>query len=72
VTVSPILERYGDFASFLGEQGDLSDVFHKLRQSETTGKLLGSEAWLDRLAALMGKDFKPKKRSPKRKGVKDG
>jgi len=66
VRVAPILERYGDFTSFLGVQGNDSEAFRKLRQSETTGRPLGSDTWTDKLSALIGRDMKPKKRGPKK------
>jgi putative transposase len=46
VNVAPILERYGDFAAFLVDATDDEPEFMHLRQSETTGRLLGSEAWM--------------------------
>jgi putative transposase len=36
-----------------------------LRMSETTGRPLGSEAWLDALEAQTGRALKPQKRGPK-------
>jgi len=69
VKVAPVLERYGDFASFLDVQVDGSEAFRRLRQSETTGRPLGADAWVDKLSALTGRELKPKKRGPKRKTV---
>ena len=66
VKVSPVLERYGDFATFLAQEDDTSAAFRDIRQSETTGRPLGADEWMDRVSALAGKDIKPKKRGPKR------
>ena len=67
VKVAPVLERYGDFATFLDQKDDSSEAFRILRQSETTGRPLGSEKWIEKLSALAGRELKPKKRGPKRK-----
>jgi putative transposase len=67
VKVSPVLERYGDFAAFLAQE-DAPEAFRTLRQSETTGRPLGSEAWMNKVSAMLGRDLKPRKRGPKRKG----
>jgi len=67
VKVAPVLERYGDFAKFLAENGDESDAFRSLRQSETTGRPVGDDAWMDEVSSRLGKDLKPKKRGPKPK-----
>ena len=66
VTVAPVLERYGDFASFL-DQKENSAAFKMLRQSETTGRPLGSETWIEQLEKLTSRQLKPQKRGPKRK-----
>lgn len=65
VKVSPVLERYGDFANYLAQDDDISDSFRRLRQSETTGRPLGNDDWMDRVSSIAGKDLKPKKRGPK-------
>lgn len=67
VNVSPILERYGDFAALLEDSTDDEARFKRLRQSETTGRPLGSDEWMDRLERLIGKTLKPQKRGPKKK-----
>jgi len=71
VNVAPVLERYGDFAAFLGHEDESSDAYRMLRQSETTGRPLGSERWIENLSALTGRQLKPKKRGPKRKVMED-
>jgi len=67
VKVAPILERYGDFASFLAQDIDSGDTYKRLRQSETTGRPLGSDAWLGKIAALTGRELRAKKRGPKKR-----
>jgi putative transposase len=64
VKVAPVLERYGDFATFLAQEDD-SVAFKGLRQSETTGRPLGSEAWMDKISSMAGRDLRTKKRGPK-------
>jgi len=66
VKVAPVLERYGDFAAFLDAHEDDSEVLMKLRQSETTGRPLGSGTWMDTLSALIGRNIKPRNRGPKK------
>ena len=41
VTVAPALERYGDFAAFLGEDHDDEAAWRRLRMAETSGRPLG-------------------------------
>ncbi|MFQ5356602.1 MAG: transposase [Mariprofundaceae bacterium] len=65
VKVAPVLERYGDFGKFLAQDEDRSDAFRSLRQSETSGRPLGNDTWLDKVSEIAGKDLKPKKRGPK-------
>ena len=67
VVPGPVLERYGDFARFLGEPRGDEAAWRQLRMSETSGRPLGSEAWLDELEARSGRILKPRKRGPKRK-----
>jgi len=66
VTVAPVLERYGDFGAFLAQETE-DDAFRRLRISETTGRPLGSDAWLDKLEQRTGKSLKPQKRDLKPK-----
>jgi putative transposase len=64
VKVAPILERFGDFAALLGSPED-ETAFKSQRQSETTGRPLGSEHWIEQLEKWTGKALKPQKRGPK-------
>jgi putative transposase len=65
VKVDPVLNRYGDFALFLGDSSHDEGEFKRLRQSETTGRPLGDEAWLLTLESLTGKSVRPQKPGPK-------
>ncbi len=66
-TVTPVLERYGDFAAFLAQEEDAAAV-KMLRQSETTGRPLGSDKWIEKLERLTARQLKPQKRGPKTGG----
>jgi len=67
VKVAPVLDRYGDFAAFLAQEEDTSFGFKGLRQSETTGRPLGSKGWMEKVSVLLERDIKPKKRGPKKR-----
>ncbi len=71
VKVAPVLDRYGDFSTFLDQKEDISDAFRALRQSETTGRPLGTDGWVEKLEVLTGRQLKPQKRGPKRKVAED-
>ncbi len=58
VNVSPVLERYGNFSTFLGQEE--SESYKRLRQSETTDRPLGSLGWMTKLETLTGRQLKPK------------
>ena len=63
---APVLERVPDFAALLRSGEDMS-LSEALRRSESTGRPLGSSAFLDRVEALLGRDPKPSKRGPRPK-----
>lgn len=65
VTVAPVLERYGRFDKFLGQAFDEAAAYQPLRRSETTGRPLGSEAWIKALETQTGRTLAPQKRGPK-------
>lgn len=67
VRVTPALERYGAFDSFLGAPEDHGNAWRSLRQSETSGRPLGSTAWIAQLEAKTGRTLAPQKRGPKPK-----
>jgi putative transposase len=66
-TVAPILERTGSFAAFLREAFDEGAAFDPLRRAETTGRPLGSDAWVKRLERDLGRPLAPRTRGPKPK-----
>lgn len=68
VRTRPLHDRYGDFARFLGQAGDDEPAWRALRMSETSGRPLGDDSWLDALEARTGRVLKPRKRGPKPKG----
>jgi len=61
---APVLERVPDFATLLrsGEDESLSEA---LRRSEGTGRPLGSNEFLNRVEAILGRNPKPRKRGRK-------
>jgi putative transposase len=65
-TVAPLLERYGDFASFLGSAED-QHATRALRMAETTGRPVGSAGWVEEIERKSGRSLSPKKRGPKAK-----
>ena len=65
VQVAPVLERTGNFAAFLAQDHD-EGIFRKLRQSETTGRPVGTGHWLEKLEKQTGRPLRPQKRGPKR------
>jgi hypothetical protein len=44
--VGPLLERIGDFRSFLGEDVDDASTYAALRKAEAIGRPMGSQEWL--------------------------
>jgi putative transposase len=64
VKVAPLLDRIGDFAAFLGSDED-QQATRALRMAETTGRPLGSDAWLEGIEAMTGRALAPQKRGPK-------
>jgi len=65
VRVAPALDRYGDFAAFLGTPADHGDAWQALRRAETTGRPLGDADWMAALEAKTGRSLAPQKRGPK-------
>ncbi len=66
VDVRPVLDRFPDFAALL-EAGEDEEAVKRLRQSETTGRPLGSEKWLESMERQTGRALLPKKRGPRPK-----
>jgi len=65
VKVAPLLERYGPFADFLGDQRADEAAWKRLRMSETSGRPLCSDEWIGMLEEKTGRSLKPQKRGPK-------
>src|SRR5687768_80900 len=65
VRVAPVLERYGDFRAFLAQPADDEAAWRKLRMAETSGRPLGSEAWLTAIETRTGRTLRAQKRGPK-------
>ncbi len=65
-SVAPLIERYGRFADLI-ETAPPAEALSALRASETIGRPLGSPAFLDQVAAAVGRDPRPRRRGPKPK-----
>lgn len=72
VTVRPLLERSGGRFADIIDTVPRADAAVALRAAETIGRPLGSAAFLDRVAALTGRDPRPRKRGPKAKDEGSG
>jgi putative transposase len=67
VATAPILERCaGRFADLIDAEPEARQMA-ALRGAETIGRPLGSERFLDEIAALTGRDARPAKRGPKKR-----
>jgi len=65
VSVQPVLERYGDFAAFLGTPADYTEAWAMLRRAETTGRPIGTHDWVEQIERQTGRVLAPQKRGPK-------
>lgn len=65
VSVATVLKRYGRFAALLDKDGDGEPAWRALQTSDTSGKPLGSDAWLNMIEAETMRTVKPQKRGPK-------
>lgn len=59
----PVLSRYPHFAELIAA-GEDEAMSHRLRRSETVGRPLGTQAFIERLEREAGRSFKPAKRGP--------
>ena len=72
VQVAPVLQRCeGDFAGLIAT-GPTAEAASALRAAETIGRPLGDPAFLDQVAAQIGRETRPGKRGPKRLGISEG
>lgn len=60
VTVEPLIERLGDFGTFLGGEED-QQATRLLRRGESTGRPAGSADWLMELERSTGRPLLPRK-----------
>jgi REP-associated tyrosine transposase len=60
VATAPLLARVGNWSAFLGADADL-DVADRFRKHETTGRPLGSDAFVDHLEDLLKRELRPRK-----------
>jgi putative transposase len=67
----PVLDRVPDFAALLCSGADEA-LSTSLRRAESIGRPLGDSAFLDRVAAILGRDPTPSKRGRKRADVAGG
>jgi putative transposase len=67
VTVAPVLERVDAFAALLDQTFDEPAAFAALRRAETTGRPLGSAAWVKQLERDLARSLAPRRRGPKPK-----
>jgi putative transposase len=65
VTVTPALDRIGDFAAFLADIPKDDAVWADVLKSEKTGRPAGAKDWIERLEAETGRTLSPQKRGPK-------
>jgi putative transposase len=70
VTTAPLLERIGDFASWLEAAEDAAAV-KAIRQSRSTGRP-GADDWIRALEVLTTRELAPAKRGPKVGARKNG
>ena len=67
VKVKPLLERYGDWRKVLGKDGGTDEALKVLRRHERTGRVLGSEGFVAKVARLVGRELMPGKPGRPRK-----
>ena len=72
VMTTPLLERCaGRFADLIDAPPDAARIA-ALRAAETIGRPLGSARFLNNIAVLTGRDARPAKRGPKKRGLSNG
>ncbi len=69
--MAPILDRVGDFATFLDEGAD-QPAIDALRLARSTGRPVGSADWIAGLEADTRRALAPEKRGPKPKARTTG
>ena len=71
VTVAPVLDRVGDFATFLAEDAD-QPAIDALRLAKSTGRPVGAKDWIARLEADTYRILASEKRGPKPRARAEG
>lgn len=66
VSVTPVLERYSNFADVLKSEED-EDQRERIRKAETIGHPIGSPAWLEDIESRLGRTVQVAKRGPQAK-----
>ena len=64
VKVRPLLDRTSDWRGLLDSALPQAD-YDAIRQGERTGRPLGSEGFVERLEANLGRALRPQRRGPK-------
>jgi putative transposase len=64
VDPSPVLERTGDFAAYLGQDEDIGAI-EALKRSYSTGRPVGADSWLQSLSAQTGRNLAPVRPGPR-------
>jgi len=59
VKVKPLLECYGDWRKVLGRAEGTDEALEELRRHERTGRVLGSEGFVAKVARLVGREVRP-------------
>ncbi len=67
VKVAPVLSRIEDFRAFLAQPFDEEVAYAALRRSETIGRPLGSDGWIERLEREHARKLAPGRRGRKPK-----
>jgi putative transposase len=70
VAVAPLLERIGDFAAFLAQEGN-GAADNALRANETTGRPLGNKDFIEGLEPILGRKLARGRPGPKPGGPSD-
>jgi putative transposase len=68
VRVEPLLERAGDWRAFV-DGGIAEAMAMRLEKHLSTGRPLGSDAWMEAMEVCLGRRLRPLKRGPKNMGV---
>ena len=62
---APVFERVPDYAALLKGEGEDEALSQALRRSESTGRPLGGDAFLEEVETVSGRNPRPGMRGPK-------